>query len=202
MSKTTNSEPEYDIAFRPYAIEIGFFVNAWNDLQQALRDMFCTLVHVRAAAAIWNAVPHDRSQRAMIRAAAEATIKPENPLLEEIIWLLKRVDEFGQQRDNVVHSPMAFILGTEKSEFMPNWLTGHERATKLHKGLAGEKLISELKRYRKKAIILFNHTHSLSVCVSCLLASGTSIPLPDRPTLPSALRQSERTTRNPKPHPK
>jgi hypothetical protein len=61
-----------DTAFKPYAMEIGFLLREWNDLQERLLSLFITLLrwpNEEIGRSIWYAVQNDRSQRRMLLGA-------------------------------------------------------------------------------------------------------------------------------------
>ena len=69
------SVPFTDKAFRPYAVALGQFALAWNDLHVALGMLFCTVMgggFSNPALAIWHELKADRAQRDILKAAARA----------------------------------------------------------------------------------------------------------------------------------
>ncbi len=183
----------FDEHFAPYAMEIGYFVRDWNKLHEALRTMFCILAQGNGPVEIWHAVKHDRTQRDMLCAVAKSVLSPsaaESPdlpgkrICDEITWLVGRINEFGQERDNVVHSPFSFRFGESgEMEFVPNWFHGHQRATGLQKGLKNRKLLEQLKRYRKKAADLSAYAADLNSYITRYFQNSEPLgPLPQKPT--------------------
>ena len=66
----------WDKAFEPYAMELGFFLREWNDLQEEFADLFTTLVGVQdggVSRTIWYSVQSDRQQRKLLRSQREAS---------------------------------------------------------------------------------------------------------------------------------
>jgi hypothetical protein len=187
MTDQEMPDVDYNTAFIPYAIEMGFFVRNWNNLHGELCKMFCVLTKSKVSAAVWHAVPHDRTQRAMLLAAAEALYASEHKVRQEIKWLVDRTDEMGDQRDSVVHAPLA-ILHTDTFEYFPHWISGHGRAVKLQKSLKGRKLLDELKRYRDKAGLLCNYAINIITCINVRQCDEQFLidTFLQRPELPSA----------------
>lgn len=184
---------DFHTIFGPYATAIGFFIYEWNHLQDSLCGLYCNLVkgETHVSQAIWHAVPHDRTQRLMLLAAAQAYFEPKTAILDEITWLLKMLHTFGDQRDNIVHSPLSMRVG-EPIEFVPRWFFGHERAKKLKKELHDQKLLDELHRYHAKAKALGIYARDLNAYVLNCGRDGHNPlrPLPKRPTWPSHRRKT------------
>jgi hypothetical protein len=182
----------FDHEFQPYAIEIGYFVRDWNYLCELLRTMFAELEQGNAPFEVWNAIKHDRTQREMLRAVAESVLAPAyvadpdprgKDLFGEISWLLRKMDGFGQERDNLIHAPLAFRLTSKgEIEWVPDDLQGHERAGKLQKSLKGKKLLEQLQLYRKKAADLVDFTKQLNTKLrGYLQETDLHSPMPPRP---------------------
>ncbi len=190
----------YDTAFVPYAIEIGFFTREWNHLHEVLCSIFCNLVRSKtdASQAVWYAVPHDRTARLMLLAAASSVFEPDDEILSEISWLVESIDKFGRDRDNILHSPVSILL-SEQVEFIPRWFRGNGSATRLKERLANKKLLDELKRYRAKAVAFATHASNLNAyIVNCLPGEKANPlqPLPDRPEPLDARRKNKGQAQN------
>ena len=199
MAKKRDTIPDpdasYEKAFRPIAIELGFLLKDWNDLQEILLLLFNSIAGFqegKMASAIWHSVNNDRLQRKMLLRATSAVCEdvgaswrgaPTDPafkkhLYKEVEWICKRADELGSQRDDAAHSPLAASVSERGSITYDAFrLSGHPRAT----NLAGKKLLKELKLYRDRADVLFAYVHEWLHFGS----SGFSGPWPQTPEWPN-----------------
>lgn len=195
--KPEDPEAPYDRAFRPIALEIGFFLREWNDLQEILLLLFHNFAgfanpsgDTRMTQAIWHSVNNDRLQRNMLLRAAEAAClgalwvgapkdqKFRDHLYGEIKWLVERANALGQQRDDVVHSPVAPEFGERSTlTYVAFALSGHPRAS----NLKGKKLIKEFRLCRERAKALYAYAHEWLHYGSM----GFLGPLPERPEWPN-----------------
>jgi hypothetical protein len=92
------------------------------------------------------------------------------------------MDGFGQERDNLIHAPLAFCLVEGEIEWVPSYEQGHERAEKLQKSLKGKKLLDQLQIYRKRASDLVDFTKALNFSVrGYLQETDLSSPMPPKP---------------------
>jgi hypothetical protein len=116
--------------FEPYALAIGQFCLAWNDLHERLGVVFSTLCagkHYQAQrwtkatvrnfsryinsfsihAAIWHSGHYDRPKRDMLRAAIANSRLTEKflRLTEDVGDLLNHADSLEDMRNTVVHTP-------------------------------------------------------------------------------------------------
>ncbi len=117
-------------AFKPYAMAIGQFCLAWNDLHERLGILFLLLCSARRLkpgrtskarmnatvdeansfsvhAEVWSSAHYDRPKRDMLRAVAETVwVAEEFPQLAEGIQeLLKLSTNLEDTRNNIVHTP-------------------------------------------------------------------------------------------------
>jgi hypothetical protein len=172
------SQKQLERQFRPYAIELGKLVFAWNRLHEKLSVLFwkVTGIENRVAIAVWYSTDSDRAQRQMLRKAAEAAFAADDKKREGVIWLLNKIDNFlAGSRNDAIHAPLAFFTDAFGTELKPSW-SGSPRA----KGLAGKDLMMEFKWYRDCA-------DSLALYATRMYAAQ-SIPAlrlwPDIPALP------------------
>jgi hypothetical protein len=183
-------------AFRPYAMEIGFLLREWNDLQERLASLFTTLLRIpngAIASAIWYAVPNDRLQRRMLADAASVIYNPSHPspsvdkkqraeqpfeaaLWEEIKWIVESADYLGSRRDAAAHSPVMLLIGPEPLEFIAR----HFHDNPIAKSLKGKKLLSEFRLYRDRATTIRHH----AAAIEQYILYGQRAPLPERPVWP------------------
>lgn len=187
-----------DKLFQQYAIEVGLFLLQWNDLQDKLSDLFVTVVGFPdepLTRAIWNAIPVDRHQRAMLRSVAMLKYGPPEgtthltpkmsesaAILKEIEWILESTDKLGQRRDAAAHSPVAIQLN-ESFDVVAHHLTGHPGA----KSFKDAKLLEELKLYRARAEVLFIHSKAIDQYVQ----HSRSWTFPKRPVWPERQNQKK-----------
>jgi len=192
-------EQEWDKAFRPYALEIGFLLREWNQLQERLGSLFASLVchsNHDLGRAIWHAIPNDRFQRNMLRELASFMFNPEHSIHEggvknpnaskfatalwaDILWLVDSADKLGPRRDAAAHSPVAFLVG-DPGEFVAKDIFGNPLA----KSLKRANLLKEFRVYRERAAALHKHAVTIARVVD-LFWKGTQLqPLPDRPAWP------------------
>jgi hypothetical protein len=102
--------------FRPYVTALGQLSLAWNDLQECFGALFWTLMSPppltafahREALFVWYSIKSDRSQREMLKAAANnLTIDWRQPaLVDEINWTINKADRLEDWRNDAVHSPL------------------------------------------------------------------------------------------------
>jgi hypothetical protein len=193
MADIPPSVPEspIDAAFEPYAIEIGFLLREWNDLQEKLADLFTTLLGIRDGGltrAVWYAVPTDRLQRRMLKDAASYLLKPTKPLRDldeqqrsdakvwsEIEWIICKADSIGATRDAAAHSPVAVVVG-EPFEFIARHLHGNPLAAQLR----GRKLLTEFRLYRDRTATVRAH----ATAIEWYVRNGRRSTFPERPAWP------------------
>jgi hypothetical protein len=194
----------WDTAFEPYAMEIGFLLREWNDLQERLLSLFITLLrwpNEDIARAIWHAVPNDRSQRQMLLGAASALYNPAHPsrkitkaqrdedpfrvaFWDEISWIIKSTDTLGAGRDAAAHSPVA-LLAADPLEFIARHYHGNPQAASLR----GKKLLVEFRLYRYRASALRKHAEAINQHIKW----EKPLPLPQRPPWPGAHQKATST---------
>jgi hypothetical protein len=136
MAKVRAKDVEYahhrftEREFEPYALAIGQFCLAWNDLHERLGIIFSLLCagkyyearrwtkatvgkyarHMNSFsvhAAIWHSGHYDRPKRDMLRAAIENSRLYEKlpRLAEDIGDLVSRTDSLEDMRNTVIHTP-------------------------------------------------------------------------------------------------
>ena len=106
--------------FDPYVAALGQLALAWNDLHEGLAGLFWTIMSAPpregdiidyAPIHVWHSLRSDLAQREMLRAVVT------HPNLnwsgerykwftEDVIWLLKRVMELSNARNDAIHSPL------------------------------------------------------------------------------------------------
>jgi hypothetical protein len=129
--------------------------------------------------AIWHALKSDRSQRDILIAAAETTIRGAIPIpfLEDIKWVCGQADKLEELRNNALHSPYWGHIGMgNKVTIMPNINLGHVRAGKLF----SKNLLKEFRYCRDYCVLLSKFAWQMDCALSDL-----SLPWPDRPKPPN-----------------
>jgi len=174
------SIPFTDNAFRPYAVALGQFALAWNDLHLTLGMLFCTVMgggFSNPALAIWNELKADRAQRDILMSAAKAfTLNGgSEKLSQEITWICQRADAIEGSRNDALHSPLWGVRTAAGSvDVQPVTGLGHIRAKKL----LGKNLLAEFRWGRDSATVLRDYATRLDFeFCRCL-------PLSDRPPMP------------------
>jgi hypothetical protein len=185
----------WDTAFEPYAMEIGFLLREWSDLQERLLSLFVTLLrwpNKEIGRSIWHAVQNDRSQRRMLLGAASALYNPAHPsrkitqaqrdedpfrvaFWDEIFWIVDSADGLGQRRDAAAHSPVAMLVA-DPLEFIAR----HYHGNPLAETLRGKKLLIEFALYRERAAVLRKHAEAINRHIE----TNMPLPLPQRPPWP------------------
>src|SRR5262249_25924983 len=91
-----------------HALAIGKIAIAWNEYHEILGELFAnlfTLSHYEETLAIWQCLDSDRTQRKLLRAAAETFLRKRSRLdktgLEELTWLLNKTDTILAQQRNI-----------------------------------------------------------------------------------------------------
>jgi hypothetical protein len=148
---------------------------------------------------IWHSAGFDRPKRLMLRAALR---KPSaravmlNPdLVAEVTWLLDRIDELEEVRNNTIHGPL-FLFAPETGQddgstlpgrVMPDMLLGNPRARKLLGILKKSDLLTEYRWCRDAA-----RTLSLYSVFMGFAVIDHAQPWPHRPRLPIRKPRNDR----------
>jgi len=193
---TSSREPDrpLDALFEPYAREIGFMLRDWNDLQEKLADLFQTVLDDKTGIGrpIWYAVPVDRFQREMLRAAAAHVFSSDSVddkfILAEICWVLDSANALGPQRDATAHAPVALLLD-EPFEFVARHLHGNPMAKKLQ----GKRLLAEFRLYRERARVLHDYAKFIEEYLRLGRGRWTWQKRPAWPSLPPTPAPKSRT---------
>ena len=190
MAKRSTSKPKIIVAptqaqlarkFRPYAVELGYLLYSWNRLQEVFGRLFWDLTGIsngRLPLAIWYAVPSDRTQREMLRAAIHAhpaRLKDHPRARDDLIWMINRANSLADQRNDAVHAPLIFNTDARGTKLRSAYLAGHPRALKLK----DKNLMVEFRWYADSADVLSRFGERAHYC---LLQNGAAWP--DRPKMP------------------
>ncbi len=187
------SENVVSAKIQPYVTALGKVAHAWNTLQEALGQLFCTVTGLENAIgqAIWYSTPNDRAQRDMLRAALMALdgtqLKTRFPkAIDDMIALLNEADSLSDKRNTAVHAPMSVAIGTGDIELFPVVFYGNPRAKKL----IGKDILTEFEWYEQSADVL---TRFARAARTALIIAGAAWP--DRPRLPSLQQKKSKTPR-------
>ena len=114
---TMPSDDEMKVAFETYALALGKVAFAWNFLHERLGRLFQTVMeaHGEMAKAVWYSTDNDRAKQYMFKAAVAAS-RPDRwgsqtqKAGEDLTWLIDRVIELGEARNNAVHAPALIMI--------------------------------------------------------------------------------------------
>ena len=175
--------------FKPYANELGWLIYEWNRLQEALGELFAAIVtpkHHTLGVSIWHSSRSDRAQRDMLSAARVSLAKKlEAKAADDIKWLLDRVIELADKRNDAIHAPLVFVFESDALRLVPLSFLGNPRAAKLD----NKNLLEEYNWYRDQASTLAWFAENIRYAITV----PEQFAWPDRPDLP---------TRSPKRKPK
>lgn len=179
---------QFETRLRPYAVEVGRLVYSWNHLQHVLGNLFWMVSGVENGMipfAIWNAVPSDRTQRDMLRAATKAQFTKNTPeekrVREDILWVVTKVGDLAGHRNNAVHAPFSFLIGADGvARLEPMGMAGNKRAL----NLVGKDVVREFRLYREYFDSLAAFASTVDYCWRFRHTGVVSIDWPTRPDLP------------------
>jgi hypothetical protein len=200
--------------YRPLVTELGKLVVSWNALQQSLENLFSSIIdgsYGDLPAAIWHAVPSDRSQRDMLKAAAVfckkhypyewshpkkgITCKFPTGSWDRIEWLVTEANKLAEDRNAVIHSPYVLVKDGQDKTFKPSAHITSKNRKAIALSAKGD-IIAELKWYRARS--------------ECLLKFSRDIwdsfwrnePLPDIPLMPTRGQKTRHRSRTRRSRPK
>jgi hypothetical protein len=197
--------------FEPYALAIGQFCLAWNDLHERLGMLFsllCAGKHSQPRrwtkatvgkysryinsfsvhAAIWHSGHYDRPKRDMLRALIGGLQETSFPKLAEgILELLNHTDTLENTRNRIVHTPFqwappyVFEQPPGPMGVRPNVFLGNKRARELSKLSFQKNILDEIKLAHATALALRDH----AVLTESALSSGDASAWPGKLQLPN-----------------
>lgn len=183
-----------EVQFRPYALEIGRLILAWNALHERLGFLFCQLLGHRQnqrLIAAWQSSTLDRAKRTMLRAVVNAvdwSKQPQPNVGPDVLWVLDHCDRLEDLRNDVAHSP--FRLETPFNPFretfsaafgggttgvLPDTTRKNLRALKI----VQKQILAEMKWCRLCSVILRDYSAQIVNALHAVRA-----PWPHRPSLP------------------
>jgi hypothetical protein len=167
-----------------HALAIGKIVMAWNEYHEIFGEIFAGLFtksHWETSLAIWHCLDSDRTQRKLLRAAAETHLRWNEKGLEELFWLLNKTDSLiAHQRNLGVHAPLMSITeldGTHKVQ--PLAMLGNRNA----KQMVGKDILREYAHYEQQIKEMSSFAYALRFKLA--LGKHTDDPWPERPRLSS-----------------
>lgn len=182
------SEAEIKV-MTPFAQAIGAMSIEWNDMCEAFGLLFSRILYPhqpfsRTALAIWHSVINDRTQRDMLKAAAQLRTEEANRTFprfgKDVEWVLKKANALADHRNNVVHAPLTFELDAnlQAKTMKAADFFGHPRAIRLE----GIDLVKEYDKMTSYAERLKLFARGIDAAMAFGLAVH---PWPNRPQLPS-----------------
>ncbi len=167
---------------KSHAADIGHIALAWSSLHVQLGEIFAEIMDPEGRSlglAAWNAVPNDRSKRAMVLAVALQKFgQKKSKFVEELQWALGRANSLENNRNDAVHAPYAVTMDPEEGfKFVPYIWSGDSRA----KSLQGRDLKAEFGSYIKNIGSLTSFVRDLGRMLSSPVPDPT---WPERPALP------------------
>lgn len=177
-------DEEFEEAFRPVAMEIGFLAREWNGLHNCFAQIFGQIVgptNVNIPLAVWNSATSDRVQRDMLRAAIHAwgALDMEPEIFKEIKWLLNETNKLSDKRNNAIHAPLAVAKNSQTLQLrvVPHTFAMHPQAIKLK----DKDVLAEFRIYSAQAKRLKKHAEKIYLHIR--IKEKFSLPL--RPKLPT-----------------
>jgi hypothetical protein len=167
-----------------HALAIGKIAIAWNEYHELLGKLFAglfTLSHYETTLAIWQCFDSDRTQRKLLRAAAQQRLEglTDKTAFEELTWLLNKTDTIlAQQRNVGVHAPLMALWEMDGShKILPHLTTGNRNA----KHIEGRNILREYTHYERQIREMITFADALSKKIG--YHKRDSGPWPDRPSL-------------------
>lgn len=187
-------------AYEEYASAVGAVAHASNYLQERLGQLFSVVAGTDrgVALAMWYSLTSDRNQRGLLRAAVVASKDdrwlPRLPKVrDDIMWLVDRGNEFGNRRNDAIHTPCSLFVGEEGHEIAAAFLYGNPKAL----ALRGQEIVKEFKTcaaYAERLCHFSDQTYSALV--------SAAYPWPKRPELPDLLPKNNPPDQPRPPQPK
>ncbi|HLG85991.1 MAG TPA: hypothetical protein VKZ79_02220 [Alphaproteobacteria bacterium] len=132
------TDEELRAAYAEYIAAVGAVAHVWNYLHEQLGQLFSLVMggDYNRTLAVWYAIPDDRQQRKLLRAALEASAKdrwkPRLPKARRhLFWLLQETDDLADRRNDAIHAPCSIYVGEDGHGMGPAFFNGNPRARKL-----------------------------------------------------------------------
>jgi hypothetical protein len=168
---TGPSEPDGSVkeGTKPYLIELGRLVLAWNDLHEKLAELYYTITQDPKSLQKWHDLRNDKEQRKLLRNAVASdlpkriNIKAKDGterlkrIDENITWLLDEANTLADHRNNFLHAPFMFLVAEDGTLTMQSFsIVGNQRA----QSLSGKNLLEEMSRHRENMAALAHLMHA------------------------------------------
>jgi hypothetical protein len=204
--------------FDPFTKAVGQFCLAWNDLHEALGDLFVVLMwhDPQRDLAVWGSVFSDRSKRDALEALLQSLACTQSlrwmSAQEDIKWLLHECTKLEDHRNNVLHAPLTrfanpytlALLNLPPGSVVPYIFGQNKRANRLWSETIGKgrDALSSIRDYRDRA----SRYAAFARLMTRAIAAAGHQPWPERPPRPpsrgapsSSARRSGRATPPPRP---
>lgn len=169
-----------DPAFNDFALALGQLNLAWNDLHLSMGGLFSSILKITnqlVPNAIWASIKSDRAQRDMIRALLKHPNAIGYELHEtgenEITWILGKIENLAERRNDFIHSPFVLSGGTEIAPF-------HGEVHKRGMNLRERDLLAEARWFYDRTTALRDYCDQIEKAIR----DGTEALL-DRPKSPT-----------------
>jgi hypothetical protein len=185
--------------FDQYACAVGWVSHSWNYLQEALGEVFVSVIkgNRNATFAVWYSTDNDRLQRKMLELALKGIAPNEwhsdhQKAAPDILWVISEANKLADRRNDAVHLPVsAAMRNSNWTEMFPSltaFVNGHPRARKLSLSMqkSGQRLLTEFDICARKAGTLREFTKQMVTA----LDFPERYPWPDRPSLQIQARKS------------
>lgn len=165
-----------------YALAIGKIAMAWNEYHELLGQLFSELFtrsHGETALNIWHCLDSDRTQRKLLRSAAETYLAWNKKGLEELKWLLNKTDTLLSAQRNVgVHAPLnALFEQNGIGLLLPVPGPGNRNA----KQLDGKDVLKEYAHYEQQLRKMYDFAYALRFKLTA--GRHTDDSWPERPRI-------------------
>jgi hypothetical protein len=142
--------------------------------------------------AVWHSQTNDRNQREMLRAALGpwAEEHPKDRTIKSMIkFLLHETNELSGKRNDALHCPLNILRNTRTFVFTvaPEYFWGHPMGERLKE----KDVLYEFHLYRVQTECL----RDFALKVRRHMANSSAWPLPQKPTLPTAVPYSNHKAR-------
>jgi hypothetical protein len=164
---------------RVYATAVGELVWASNFCHSRFQLVFSSLIGTEdldVGDQLWHSMGSDKAQRGALRALAQKRLPAGSRLLRNVLWAVERGDRLGEQRNDAVHMPTAWMAGYV---LIPD-PTGNPRSRLDRMGKLSKPMAEHYRFVRGDLIALAWYAHGLF----CHLAYQTDQPR--RPRLSAA----------------
>lgn len=180
------TEAEEKLAFDAYCLLLGRVAYAWNYLFERLGRLFrvASKCDHQIADAIWYAPDSDRVKMAIFEAVVKASPLKERDgqTNKDILWLIERVNNLTDARNNIIHAPSVLTIDAEGGRMEASRFSKHARAKKLSdKQVAVEMDFCE--RWAERLSIFTIEIHRA--------LQDDSQPWPDRPGKPDRRKRTD-----------